>query len=125
MSGEPVFLAHGVRSGGLTSLLVADGLDTEVRVDKDASPLGDLDRDPVGIHPGGRRQLVGHRRLPRTAPDHDHPKDHPTAAVTAQQLTVTWADARVTTCTLPDQSPTSSSTRATAPDVTTTKRRAP
>jgi hypothetical protein len=34
-----------------------------------------------------------------------HPNVPPTAAVTAQQLTVTWADARVTTCTLPDQEP--------------------
>jgi hypothetical protein len=27
----------------------------------------------------------------------------PTAAASAQQLTVTWPDGRVTTCTLPDQ----------------------
>ena len=32
-----------------------------------------------------------------------HPNDPPTAAVNEQQLTVTWADARVTTCTLPHQ----------------------
>ena len=32
-------------------------------------PARHLDRDPLGVHPGGRRQLVGHRRLPRAAPE--------------------------------------------------------
>ena len=51
VSGEPVFVAHGVRSDGLTSLLVADGIDTEVRVDKDASPLGAWTATPWASSP--------------------------------------------------------------------------
>ena len=51
VSGEPAFLAHGVRSDGLTSLLVADGLDTEVRLDKDASPLGTWTATPWASTP--------------------------------------------------------------------------
>ena len=115
-------MAHGVRSGGLTSLLVADGLDTEVRLDKDASPLGDRTATPWASTPAVAGSWWVTAVCLAAAPRHDPP----TAAVTAQQLTVTWPDGRrdhARTC--PTSSPTSSSTRATAPDVTTTKRRAP
>ena len=95
VSGEPAFLAHGVRGDGLD--LAARGRRARHRgpAGQGRQPARHLDRDPLGLHPGGRRQLVGHRRLPRAAPD-TTPRPLPSPT---QQLTVTWPDARVTTCT--------------------------
>ena len=98
VSGEPAFLADGVRGGELTSLLIADGLDTEVRLDKDASPLGTWTATPWAATP-----VVAGSWWVTAVCLAQHPNDPPTAAVSEQQLTVTWADARVTTCTLPHQ----------------------
>ncbi|KQY24155.1 hypothetical protein ASD16_00895 [Cellulomonas sp. Root485] len=98
VSGEPAVLTHGVRGDGLTSLLVADGLDTEVRLDKDASPLGTWTATPWVSTP-----VVAGSWWVTAVCLAQHPTAPPTAAVLGQQLTVTWADARVTTCTLPHQ----------------------
>ena len=117
-ASRPV-LAHGVRSDGLTSLLVADGLDTEVRLDKDASPLGTWTATPWVSTPVVAGSwwvtavcLAQHRERPpdrcrhRAAADRHlarRPRDHDRHAA-----------------------PTSSSTRATAPGVIDDpKRRAP
>ncbi|KQR17099.1 DUF2264 domain-containing protein [Cellulomonas sp. Leaf334] len=98
VSGEPTFLPDGVRSGALTSVLVADGATTEVRVDRDASPLGIWTATPWASTPA----VLGAWWLTVVGLA-EHPGSPPTAAVVDQQLTVVWPDGRTTTCTLPHQ----------------------
>ena len=95
LSGEHTVLADGVRGERLTSLLVADGTTTQVRVDKDASPLALWTATPWASTPA----VVGSWWVTAVCLA-QHPSEPPTVAVT-EQLTVTWPDGRVTTVDLP------------------------
>lgn len=95
VAGEHEVVPDGVRSGRLTSLLIPS---TEVRIDKDASPLGPSTATPWASIPAVPGDwwvtVVGLA---------EHPGTPPTAAVTAAQLTVTWPNGRFTSHALPDQ----------------------
>ncbi|MBO3083432.1 DUF2264 domain-containing protein [Cellulomonas fengjieae] len=96
LSGEHELLPDGVRGDRLTSLLVADGATTQVRVDKDAGPLAPWTATPWACVPAVvGRWWVGAVCLAQ------HPSAPPVAVAAAEQLTVTWADGRVTTTALP------------------------
>ena len=96
--GEPVLVPDGVRGGRLTSVLVADGATTEVRVDKDASPLDTWTSTPWAATTATVgtwwTTAVGLAEKPGTPP---------TAVADGPRLTVTWPDGRTTTTHLPHQ----------------------